>query len=364
MRTLVCFALCFFVSACSSSSNVICENGECVDDNGVCSERAGRELLYQGALVQTGGTFDVAIEGPGMFTSLGMDNVVRYTRVGNLRFDSKGHLCTEQGYPLLGYNADAQGKLSSELGQVSIPIGHDAKPTGRVRISAQLDTSAAIPNLAWDPQYPDDASNVSTSIAVYDGHGGEHKLTVYFRKTGALSWKYFVLVNAGELVFGSPGQNAEISSGEVTFSANGDMVGFAQTTPTPFVTFLGSQQQAIEIGSYGDESFVQHAEPSRTWTDQDGYSEGVFSNINIGAGGELRCYSREAPVSFVIAQLVTTRFRAVHRLEWIGSDTFLSTPEAGAASMGTPGTGGRGSLLQGNVEIAHTKRLPAGCIHR
>ncbi len=361
-RLLACSAI---MAACSSSSNVICENGECVDDNGICGERAGRDLLYQGTITQTGGQLDVAIEGAGMFPSLGSDGVLRYTRVGTLRLDHKGHLCTQEGYPLLGYNTDAEGKLPSEPGQVMIPIGHEPKATTRIRIGAQLEATAKAPALAWDPQNPGSSSNVSSRISVYDVHGGEHGLSVYFRKAEGLAWDYFVIVNAGELVFGSPGQNAQIGAGVVHFSAAGELLSITPTLPTMLVTFLGGQPQPLEIVPYDEKALTQYALPSYAGADQDGYAAGQFIAVAISAEGRLMAVSRGHDSSwFFVAQLVTTTFRAVDRLEWIGSDTFLPTPEAGTGSTGIPGTGARGRMLQGAIEQTDTKRLPAGCLHR
>ena len=53
-----------------------------------------------GALVQTGNTFDVAIQGDGFFAVRTPDGIA-YTRQGNFRLASDGTLVTANGYPVL-----------------------------------------------------------------------------------------------------------------------------------------------------------------------------------------------------------------------------------------------------------------------
>lgn len=57
--------------------------------------------ISQGALVDTERTFDVAIEGRGLFAVQAPTGVL-YTRSGNFQVDANGFLTTAQGYPVLG----------------------------------------------------------------------------------------------------------------------------------------------------------------------------------------------------------------------------------------------------------------------
>ena len=54
----------------------------------------------QGALKNTGGPLDVAIEGPGFF-EVGTPAGVRYTRNGSFKMDGQGRLVTNEGHPIL-----------------------------------------------------------------------------------------------------------------------------------------------------------------------------------------------------------------------------------------------------------------------
>jgi flagellar basal-body rod protein FlgF len=65
------------------------------------AEAAARVIdLSQGPLTQTGGAFDVAIEGEGMFMIAGPDGT-EYTRAGNFTLSPEGELVTVEGLGVL-----------------------------------------------------------------------------------------------------------------------------------------------------------------------------------------------------------------------------------------------------------------------
>lgn len=64
----------------------------------------------QGALNETGGAFDLAIEGLGFFQVQKPDGSIAYTRNGSLKMSTSGDgltLCTSEGYPILDINGEA-----------------------------------------------------------------------------------------------------------------------------------------------------------------------------------------------------------------------------------------------------------------
>lgn len=54
----------------------------------------------QGALMQTGNAFDLALQGEGFF-SVQTPKGVQYTRGGNFRLNEQGQIVTQEGFPLL-----------------------------------------------------------------------------------------------------------------------------------------------------------------------------------------------------------------------------------------------------------------------
>ena len=71
-----------------------------------------------GALRQTGGTFDIAIEGDGWF-SVDTPNGERYTRAGQFTVDEQGVLRSGDGAPVLAW----QGEPGGETQELRIPLG-------------------------------------------------------------------------------------------------------------------------------------------------------------------------------------------------------------------------------------------------
>lgn len=89
--------------------------------------------LTEGAIIQTGSEFDVAIAGEGYMTVETPDGP-RYTRGGSLSLDRERRLVTAQGYPVLSGGGapitlprDAVGFMIAEDGTVSVRRGGDTK---------------------------------------------------------------------------------------------------------------------------------------------------------------------------------------------------------------------------------------------
>lgn len=79
---------------------------------------ATEKLFTQGGIVQTGNSFDVAIQGRGFLQVLMPDGTVGYTRDGSLQRDSTGQLVTSQGYAL-------QPSITIPANTLSVSIGSD-----------------------------------------------------------------------------------------------------------------------------------------------------------------------------------------------------------------------------------------------
>lgn len=113
------------------------------------SQAAGRvrELEFtQGALSQTGGTFDLAIEGDGFF-QIGTADGERLTRAGSFARDAAGNVVTSDGYPLLDAGGapvfappDAKTIAIAPDGTLSA----DGTPLGQIGLWAPLDTNQLV----------------------------------------------------------------------------------------------------------------------------------------------------------------------------------------------------------------------------
>jgi flagellar basal-body rod protein FlgG len=93
---------------------------------------AATEKLYtQGSLVQTGGNFDVAVQGRGFFQVLLPDGSNAYTRDGSFQIDSQGQLVTAAGYqvqPQISIPDSAQSVTIGADGTVTVVNAGDPQP--------------------------------------------------------------------------------------------------------------------------------------------------------------------------------------------------------------------------------------------
>lgn len=83
---------------------------------------ATEKLYSQGSLQQTGGSFDLAIQGQGFFQVLLPDGTNAYTRDGSFQVNAEGQLVTATGYQV-------QPPISVPDDAVSITVGADGTVT-------------------------------------------------------------------------------------------------------------------------------------------------------------------------------------------------------------------------------------------
>ncbi|SFJ42578.1 flagellar hook-basal body complex protein [Jannaschia pohangensis] len=105
----------------------------------------GRETRFdQGGLEQTGGTFDLAIEGPGYF-SVDVAGVPHLTRSGAFLAGPDGGLQTAEGYPVLdegGAPLFVPGNAISIRIAPDGTVSADGQPVARIGIVAPTDRGA------------------------------------------------------------------------------------------------------------------------------------------------------------------------------------------------------------------------------
>jgi flagellar basal-body rod protein FlgG len=79
-------------------------------------------MMSQGTLLPTGNTFDLAIQGEGLFKVLMPDGIFSYTRDGSFQMDAQGRIVTAQGYlvqPGITVPANAGSIMINVQGQIS-----------------------------------------------------------------------------------------------------------------------------------------------------------------------------------------------------------------------------------------------------
>ncbi|MEY4548904.1 MAG: hypothetical protein RL685_5099 [Pseudomonadota bacterium] len=323
------------------------------------------QVFTQGALQQTGNSTDVALTGEGFFAVAGSVSGMTgtfYSRAGSFHFDAGGMLVDSSGLAVLGRAALPDGSISAGVQPLSVPSSAvPANPTGTLDLTMNLNSEQAVPTQPFDLQAPESTASFGTSIQVFDSLGAPRSLSVFFNKLGDNQWEYRVLASGDELNPTQPGQNVEVGSGQIAFNTDGALqtftqglaidVSFAGATPNQNITL--SIGTSVDDGGTGLDGATQFAMDSGVSAQgQDGFSSGALSGVRINPNGIVEgLYSNGRAQR--VGQLQVAAFRSTDGLARAGSNLWVATRDSGAAVLGDPGSGGRGSLSNGALETAN-----------
>lgn len=296
----------------------------------------------QGNVTTTGDPLDVAINGNGFF-QMSTGGSLTYSRDGEFSLDKNGYIVNSSGGSLMGYPATSAGTISPTTPQPLQVSTADLTPTATstATLGVNLDSTDTVPTNTFSTT--DSTSyNASTALTVYDSEGNSHNLTSYFVKTANNTYNVYAaddgtLLNGGAAVgtlnFGSGG----------TLSANATMnISLPMTngagTPQPIaLTF-----PAATTTQYG----VAFAVNQNT---QNGYTTGQLSGYSISADGTLQGnYSNGQ--SRDMGQIVLANFADQRGLTALGNNQYGQTAASGQPQIGTPSSGGTGTLQSGALE--------------
>jgi flagellar hook protein FlgE len=317
-------------------------------------------VLLQGNVDATENATDLAISGDGYFVARGSDGQ-SFTRDGSLHFDKDGFLVTNENQRIQGFGADPEGKITSKIEDIHLPKAiTPAKATKKVDLTLNLDSRNTV-GQQFNPLKPNETSQYSTGIEIYDTQGNKHLMTMYFNKTADRTWEWHGMVD-GKEVQGGPkeeGGMAEVAAGKVTFTTDGKLD--TQTTNKQNFNFTGGAQanQKIDI-SFGDaittnkgkgmSGTVQYGKESdlMAWK-QDGSSAGTITNMSFSDSGVLSALYSNGEAKDLY-QVTLAKFDAPERLYKVGNNRFKESREAGTPAIGAPNMGGRGKIYAKSLE--------------
>ncbi|HEY7825328.1 MAG TPA: flagellar hook protein FlgE [Candidatus Acidoferrales bacterium] len=304
----------------------------------------------QGTVQSTGVPTDVAVEGNGFFVGSNNGEQV-YLRAGNFTVGPTGILQAADGSQILGFPAvngaintnQTPGPLTISTGTISPP-----KSTANAQLSMNLNSGATVGTV------------FSTPLTVYDSLGAAHILTYTFTNTGPGAWSYNITIPAADV--GAAGAPVSIKAGTLTFNGAGQL-----TAPAGNVTGIniagladGANTLTYNWNLYSSPTtpvLTQVAAPSAvSTTQQDGFSAGSLSSYTINSDGTIEGTFSNGQTQ-PLGQILLASFANEQGLVRNGSNEFIASLSSGAANIGIPGTGGRGTLSggaleQSNVDIA------------
>jgi flagellar hook protein FlgE len=200
------------------------------------------------------------------------------------------------------------------------------------------------------------AATHATSVDVFDSAGSKHTLTFNFRKESTSSenasptvWKWFV--EAPE-----PSTFEHPANGTISFNLNGSIKSFTPPAVTLNPNTGSTSGQIIQLnfgslnGFNGLTSFAQESQTNSRGAD--GYSGGVLKEVTVDQTGKL-IGNFTNDQTFVLAQVAVAKFPNNEGLEAAGGNLFSRAPNSGVETIGTAGTGGRGSVAPSTLEMSN-----------
>lgn len=205
-----------------------------------------------------------------------------------------------------------------------------------------------------------DAGTFSDSITVYDSLGTSHVLTFNFTKSSAGDWSYNITIPAADV--GKTGSAQVVKSGTLQFGSDGNLI-----TPSADIQGIGisgladgAKDMSVTwqlFSSSGTAVITQTAESSTTsGKQQNGYAAGTLGSYSIDSTGTINGVLSNSQ-TVALGQIALATFSNYDGLTRVGNNDYQASLSSGAASVGVPGSGGRGtlkgsSLEQSNVDIA------------
>lgn len=299
-----------------------------------------------GSLQSTGIDTDVAITGSGFFVTQPASGGFQYTRAGDFTVNAAGQLVTGSGQLVMGYPA-VNGVVNpgATLSPLQIDQGQVSPPSATTTMQQQTNLNASA---APDTTY-------STTMAVYDSLGTAHVLTFNYTMVSPGNWSYQITLPAADT--GSTGAPTVVASGNLTFGSSGNL-----TSPTGSigVNISGLADGAANMNvtwnltdASGNSLLTQVAAPSSTsTTNQNGFPSGTLQTFTVNSNGTIEGQFSNGQ-SQALGQLALANFANDQGLQLVGQNSYEATPASGAAVVGTPNSGGLGSLTGGALELSN-----------
>uniref|UniRef100_A0A831TBY7 Flagellar hook protein FlgE n=1 Tax=Thermorudis peleae TaxID=1382356 RepID=A0A831TBY7_9BACT len=298
----------------------------------------------QGALQLTGKPSDLAIQGDGYFiVSDGAQTL--YTRDGAFDIGSDLRLVNSStGFYVLGWQADADGNVdpAGPVGPITIPIGQQLDAVASTEITVQGNLDATTDPASTPPHF-------TTKVGIIDSLGFRHEFEVRFTKTNNNNeWQFGVYY----LDPNSPNPTQiSVNPNTLSFDQDGNFdpgnppqqYSFSWTPPT------GANAMNIELDFT---KLTQLKSTSTANAAANGAPAGSLTTFTVSQTGEvLGIYSNGT--TKVIGQVALALFTNPGGLMKVGSNSYQPTVNSGEPIVGTPGTGGRGVVASGYLEMSN-----------
>ena len=310
----------------------------------------------QGSTQNTGRASDFMISGDGFFiTKQGTENL--YTRAGSFDTDGVGNLVTPDGAKLQGWMADANGVINAngEIEDLRIPTGQVLAPVATTGSALSGNLSASATNA--------DAP-VTSQITMYDDLGNAHAVSVTMTKMAAPAtnrWSVDLVDTTTDTALSTPPLELQFADGSATYlDANGNpLAAGTLATPAPASYTMDAPTGAVPawtkdvaIDLSALTQFGGKSDAAAKTTAESGSAMGVLQGYSLSGDGTIvGTYSNG--LKQPIGKLALATFTNPGGLEKAGNSSFRAAGNSGNPLIGQAGTGGRGGLTAGALEMSN-----------
>ena len=314
-----------------------------------------RTMTTQGVVSTSTVETNLAINGSGYFavsesTSGGVGDLA-YTRNGSFSTDSSGYLVNSEGYYLMGYATDADGKVTA-TGASSLQPINIASLTSEATATTELTIAANLPADA------DVGSSFVTSSSVIDSLGATHIIDQTWTKTAENTWT----LDVGDPYSAGDGATTGTATGStitITFASDGTPSTIDPSPATTTFTFDNGAADAtvtLDLGEAGDSGGLTQydsgeSDPSVSVNriSSNGLTSGTLSSVEIGDDGAVTATFSNGATQ-VIYQIPLATFANESGLTQVSGTTFKASVASGQAQINLSGVGSAGDIVGSALE--------------
>lgn len=276
--------------------------------------------FQQGAAQLTNRSTDMMISGDGFFV-VRKGGEQMYTRAGAFDFDASGQLVTPDGGLVQGWAAAADGSID-----VNGPLVDLRLPIATLMGAAATTTATFEGNLPADAEVTTPATVLNRDVDVYAADGTVSTLQMAFTRTGA-GWDVAATLDGTTV------------TGAMTFAADGTQTGGGSLV-------VGGV--TVDLSTITGFAGLDTVEASG----QDGRAAGTLQSFTINADGTV-LGSFSNGLKQPLGRVALSTFTNPSGLEKAGGSLYRTTVNSGDAQVGAAGTGGRGELTGGALEMSN-----------
>ena len=302
----------------------------------------------------TGNSTDAMINGNGYFVVDTGNGAMGYTRAGRFQFDGTGNLISSDGYQLMGYLAQ-NGKIDQTAGITTIEIRKgmyiQGEATNEMSAAINLDSQALV------------GDQFATPIEVFDSLGNKHTIVLEFTKgglTGGYQTWTWEAHSTSSAVIGN-------YQGTLVFDTDGTLLDSPPVTTPPAnveqiltISMSDLNNGAAGLGitfrlwdDQGNSMITCSASESATsYTKQNGYAPSTLKDVAFDNEGRVIGLTANNQ-QILLAQMALATFPNTEGLQKFNGSTFTASANAGEPSIGAAGSGGRGNVVGGSLEMSN-----------